>query len=489
MTQSIEKEVLVEARPQQTQNNTKVVGNISIDSNGKKTYNTNRDETTIFRKYNGIGISEEVLKQIKEAGCEDIVVRYKDTDEEMKTKVSTFLEFGIEYDNEGDKQKVLPLQYFEKDFAKRLFNRIKYTMKEYVSVTEEEYDLFILWIMHTYLVDDFGVTPYIHIKGLPASGKSTVMRFCSLLARNGKKGSFSKASIYRLITKEKATLFFNEFENVGQNNELIEVLNNGYEEGQLIAKCGKDDYDEVGGYSPFCPKMFGTVYKESIPTLDSRSISVRTFKSSKPLKSMVGMDYEEKQLFEKLKKVIEKYILSHKEGIMKLYKNIRIPLANRAGQIIKPLATIEKYFGFDSDIVSLYKKQIYENVVKDIHTDRGLQTLLVLYKHNGKASVKQVTKEANENLSLEKSERYYGGILRNLDIGEYITRQGNGYQIDVNEKKMLDIFESRNVDKELLDKLAKKQKETMTEITKEEPTKEQAKEEVSFTEIIKELNI
>lgn len=420
---------------------------------GEKICVTERTELHLFKKFNGFGVSEAVLKALKDEQIRQLWFVYKPTDEAFVTTVEQFEQCETWENEDEDVQRVMPLQLFDKPKGQALFRRIINTLKRYVAVRDEEYHILALWILHSYLVRDFGVTAYIQLTGQAGSGKSTIMKTCSKLVNNGKTGSFSEASIYRMMKEDLPTLFFNEFENIKDKEFMIEVLNNGYEEGQMMARVIND---EVRYFSPFCPKMFGTVNKDSVPTLDSRSMEINTFRATTKLESLHGRNPEREKTFVDLQKEIAEYLEQHKHEILELFNEIQISLTNRPEQIIKPLATIERYFGASELVVDWYKRSMQQQLYQDLKYNKALVVLKILYQHEGEMSLKDLTTQFNEELQLKKPANYIGGILDKLNLKAFKEQRAGGYMyVNVPIENILLHFSSYNIDKELLDKLEK----------------------------------
>jgi len=419
----------------------------------KKVYISERDEDHYFRKYDGFGMSEAVLKSLKEQGIKDICIYYKPLNEVFKTTVEDFSNCEVYENIEGDNQKVMSMEKFEKLLGKKLFEKIVETLKRFISVKDEEYHLLALWVLHTYLVEYFEVTPYVQLTGPAGSGKSTIMRICSKLVRDGKTGSFSEASIYRMFKEDMPTLFFNEFEDIKDKKYLIEVLNNGYEAGQVMHLVIDNEMRE---FSPFCAKMFGTVNKQSVATLNSRSIEIKTFRATKKIEPLLGKNTEREDGLINLQREIRDYVGLHKEVILELFKIMDIPLMNRAEQIIKPLATIEKYLSVNELVVSIYKKLMKNNSLMDLKTNQALVVLKILYKYGGRIKLKEVTDLFNKEMNKNKPANYIGGILDRVGLKDYKDKISGGYtSIDVPVEVILEHFKSYNMDKELLDTVIK----------------------------------
>lgn len=93
----------------------KIVGVLRDD----KTYITYRNESHIFRKYNGIGISTRLLLKLRGLGCRMIIIILTRGEETVKLQapISKFLEEGQIYtDNENDHQKILNMQQLNQNY-------------------------------------------------------------------------------------------------------------------------------------------------------------------------------------------------------------------------------------------------------------------------------------------------------------------------------------------------------------------------------------
>ena len=88
----------------------KPVGELRQD----RVFITHRDESHIFRKYNGIGLSYGVIKKLKDQNCWKIIIllHHKDnTTEKLETYPDKFLDEGILWkDGQYDYQRILPLE-------------------------------------------------------------------------------------------------------------------------------------------------------------------------------------------------------------------------------------------------------------------------------------------------------------------------------------------------------------------------------------------
>src|SRR5262249_26041194 len=72
-------------------------------------------------------------------------------------------------------------------------------MRQFVFLTDPQYDALALWIMHTYALDAFLVTPYLHFASAePGSGKTRALEVLEVLLPNAwRESSPSDAVAFR----------------------------------------------------------------------------------------------------------------------------------------------------------------------------------------------------------------------------------------------------------------------------------------------------
>src|SRR5450756_3018795 len=106
-------------------------------------------------------------------------------------------------------------------------------IREYLVLKPEEYHLMTLWIMASYLVDNFETVPYLLFIAPKESGKSQAMRILSQLAyRAFLAASVTPSALFRAIELWKVTLLIDEAEyqiktDTESGQALYETLNMG----------------------------------------------------------------------------------------------------------------------------------------------------------------------------------------------------------------------------------------------------------------------
>ncbi len=171
-----------------------------------------------------------------------------------------------------------------------LYEEIYTFVQEYLVLKEVEYHLYTLWIMATWLVDDFDTCPYLLFIAPKESGKSqAIILLEHLCYRAILSISTTPAALFRSIELWHITLLIDEAENqVRMDTEsgqaLYGCLNGGYKRNSYAIRIEGDNripttYDVFGFKGIASTKVFH-------PTLESRSIIINMIQG-KPKKLII----------------------------------------------------------------------------------------------------------------------------------------------------------------------------------------------------------
>lgn len=96
-----------------------------------------------------------------------------------------------------------------------------------------------LWVMHTYGLDCFEITPRLGIESpMPRCGKSTLLSLIGMLAyRPLQLSSITAAAMFRIIAEYKPTLLIDEADTfLSKSEELRGIINAGYEYNGTVSR-------------------------------------------------------------------------------------------------------------------------------------------------------------------------------------------------------------------------------------------------------------
>ena len=140
-----------------------------------------------------------------------------------------------------------------------------------------------LWVAHTWTLDSWDCTPYLHINSPEKrSGKTRLLDLLELLVKEVWRAiSPSESVLYRKIQNDQPTLLLDEVDTIFLGNKderkepLRALLNAGFERKAKVPRCvGQGSSYRVQEFAVFCAKAFAGIGK--LPdTIRDRSISIR----------------------------------------------------------------------------------------------------------------------------------------------------------------------------------------------------------------------
>ncbi len=155
-------------------------------------------------------------------------------------------------------------------------------------------EIIALWVIHTWVLDAFEYTPYLHVfSAETSSGKSRLLEVLALLVNKPWKAeSVSTAVLFRRIEIDRPTLLYDEIDNVfrgagkdDDTKDLRACLNSGFKRGGKFARCvGQNANLEVKEFATFGPKALSGIGRVLSDTLSNRCIPIelqRQFREQK----------------------------------------------------------------------------------------------------------------------------------------------------------------------------------------------------------------
>jgi putative DNA primase/helicase len=113
------------------------------------------------------------------------------------------------------------------------------SVKTYAVLPDAAADAIALWILHTWLVNEFTISPRLAITSpTKGCGKTTVLRLLNQLARRPKRaGSISPPALFRAVEHFQPTLLLDESEKyIEHGSDLHALLNEGHCKGGTVLR-------------------------------------------------------------------------------------------------------------------------------------------------------------------------------------------------------------------------------------------------------------
>lgn len=216
----------------------------------------------------------------------------------------------------------------------------------------EQAEAIALWTAHTWTLDAFEYTPYLHVfSAETTSGKSRLLEVLALLVKKPwKLESVSVAALFRRIELDQPTLLYDEIDNAFRGDgkdddtkDLRACLNSGFKRGGTFTRCvGQNASLEVKEFATFCPKALTGIGRVLSDTLSNRCIPIELQRQSREEKAKRFREREAKAELAPLKAELQAW--SQVPGVIDALRNARpaLPeeLTDRQHDITEPLLAI-----------------------------------------------------------------------------------------------------------------------------------------------------
>lgn len=286
-----------------------------------------------------------------------------------------------------------------------LLDEICAFVRQYISFTSDAQPVVVaLWIVHTWFVDAFEFTPYLHIfSPTRQCGKSHLLDCIAKLVRNVLSTvSLTVAALFRTIEQDQPTLLIDEVDTVfgkgNENEELRAILNAGFERGSKVRRCVGPNHD-LKDFAVFCPKALAGIGR--LPdTVGDRCIPIHLIAKKK---SEAVQRFRKREVnVEGLASALEAY--SQKPEIIEALRNGRaeVPeISDRQNDIAEGLIVIADIAGADwpgkarKSLIELFSAKEEDNV--------GVQLLASCRVAFGEGQDRITTKELLDRLIEEET--------------------------------------------------------------------------------------
>lgn len=156
----------------------------------------------------------------------------------------------------------LPEKTEEYENNEKLDEALKIFIRKWLDVDEEHLQYAVWGIKQSWIYDRLNTINYLRAMGDTGLGKSRYLTTLGLLFYKPIKigGATTPAPIFRIISKWKGSLLIDEadLKNTDETSEIIKIINLGYEKGNPILRCDKNDPTKIDFFDPFCPKILAT---------------------------------------------------------------------------------------------------------------------------------------------------------------------------------------------------------------------------------------
>lgn len=200
-----------------------------------------------------------------------------------------------------------------------------------------------LWVMHTYALDCFEITPRLGIASpMPGCGKSTLMDMIGMLSyRPLQLSSITAAAMFRIIAEHKPTLLIDEADTfLKGNEELRGIINAGYEQGGTVSRVEIVNKKQVVSlfpcYGACAIAGIGSVHK----TIQERSVNIVMERKTHADKIERMRKREIREITADIQRKCIRWVSEHADEISRARPNMPLYMSDRTADIWEPLFAI-----------------------------------------------------------------------------------------------------------------------------------------------------
>jgi Protein of unknown function (DUF3631) len=203
-------------------------------------------------------------------------------------------ELGLDTDKDDDGQgravkiaDILP--WHEPVDGDQIVTTLAAAVKTYAVLPETAADAIALWILHTWVVNEFTISPRLAVVSpTKGCGKTTVLRLLNKIVRRPKRaGSISPPALFRAVEQFQPTILLDETEKyIEHGSDLHALLNEGHAKGGTVLRVLGEKL-ELREFAIFGPVAFAR--NGRLPDdLEQRSIiiEIQRRRSDEPLSEL-----------------------------------------------------------------------------------------------------------------------------------------------------------------------------------------------------------
>ena len=263
----------------------------------------------------------------------------------------------------------LPSGIEDYDTDETLIEEIKSHLHKYTDVTPFFETVSAYYIFLTWLYDELNTLPYLRVLGDTGTGKSryedTVGRLC--YKASFVSGALTPAPIYRLIGKWGGTIIIDEadFKSSNEKNEVIKLLNCGFERDRPVCRCQTDNPDNLLFLPTFSPKLIASRRRFADVALESRCLTEVTLETSRTdIPYLLPPEFYEDEIHLRNKLLAYRFKRHGNVDIVKAQGMAGLKIENRLKQTMSPFMVLfadnEKVYKGFIKFLEEYNRELVE---------------------------------------------------------------------------------------------------------------------------------
>jgi putative DNA primase/helicase len=228
-----------------------------------------------------------------------------------------------------------------------LLDALAASIRGHVVMPDYAADTAALWVMHTYLLDCFGISPRLAITSPEKGcGKTTLLDVLSrLVMRPLSTANATASAIFRIVEMQQPTLLIDEADTfLSENEELRGILNSGHRHGGSVIRTVGEDF-EPRAFSTYSACAIALIGK--LPaTLTDRSVPI-DLRRRRPDEAIEGFRFDRTDPLDQLARQAARWAIDHADHVRSADPVMPAGVFNRAADNWRPLLAIADVGGGD----------------------------------------------------------------------------------------------------------------------------------------------
>jgi hypothetical protein len=350
-----------------------------------------------------------------------------------------------------------------------IYRNIKTQLKTYIVLDkEEDYEILTSWIIATYFFPIFSAFPFIWLKAMKGSGKTTSLNLIKLLSFNGVKEIPTFPSMRDKIDGQRATFLIDQADNklgVKAYSDILDITVDSYKANSIVSKSVSTKKGfESAEFQTYSPKGFASI-RELNEDLKDRCIQITLIRSKKSIPTLKEENNVWLDLRDDLYNLLIQNFTKVKEILVELEARYleSEEIVGRKLELWLPIESIMKLCKVDIETIEKVKENFLN---KSKNTETTLTPLewsiieIILKKLDLKDEIELEVKEIHQNLPFstlrdneeDKEEfittKLVGNLINRLNLFEKKKRKaGKGNTVYVFSKSKVlqvkDVYEEK----------------------------------------------
>lgn len=178
---------------------------------------------------------------------------------------------------------LLPENTEDYESTEKLLCDIQQFIEKYVDIPVQYRIYCSYYILLSWVYDRFNTINYLRVRGDLGQGKTRFLQTVGQLCYKPMivSGALGAAPVFRMISRWNGTLVMDEsdFNRSDETDQLIKVLNVGYQKGMCVMRCDKNDPNKLDFFKVFGPKVISSRKAFDDQALESRCLSHEMYRT------------------------------------------------------------------------------------------------------------------------------------------------------------------------------------------------------------------